>query len=57
MNIEAFLFTLPYMAKGMLGIFTVTAILILGIVILNKCTSRPDKKESAEVNVNSSDNQ
>lgn len=39
-NIELFLETLPYMAKGMLGIFTVTIIIMLGITILNKLTSK-----------------
>lgn len=44
MNVQAFLNTLQYMGLGMLGIFIVTAILILGIVVLNKATA-PRKKD------------
>lgn len=40
MNISAFLITLPIMAKGMLGIFAVTAVIILCMVILNKLTNK-----------------
>jgi len=40
MNVQLFLYTLPYMAKGMLGIFAVTLILVLCIVLLNKLSSR-----------------
>lgn len=36
MNLELFLTTLPIMAKGMLFIFIVTAVIILSIVLLNK---------------------
>ncbi len=38
MNIQAFLDTLPIMAKGMAGIFIVTAIIILTTVLLNRFT-------------------
>lgn len=40
MNIENFLYTLPYIAKGIVGIFVVTAIIILCIYSLNKLTSK-----------------
>lgn len=48
MNIDfdKFLVSLPIMAKGMLGIFVVTAVIILTIVILNKASS--SKKKSKE---------
>lgn len=39
MNVELFLETLPIMAKGMLFIFIVTAVIIISIVLLNKITS------------------
>lgn len=39
-NLERFLTTLPVMVKGMLGIFIVTAIIILAIVLLNKFTKK-----------------
>lgn len=45
LNVEQFLFTLPIMAKGMGGIFLVTAVIILTIVILNRVTSKSSKKE------------
>ncbi len=35
-NTEAFLSTLPYMGKGMLGIFVVTLVIIVSIMILNR---------------------
>ena len=40
MNVEQFLYTLPFMLKGLVGIFAVTAVIILCIVILNKATSK-----------------
>ena len=40
MNIENLLYTLPYIAKGIVGIFVVTAIIILCIYGLNKLTSK-----------------
>ena len=36
MNVEALLNTLPYMAKGMAGIFIVTCVIILSMTLLNK---------------------
>ncbi|MEG1523807.1 MAG: hypothetical protein RRZ24_04400 [Clostridia bacterium] len=44
MNIEQFLFTLPVMAKGMLGIFLVTGIIMLCIGLLNWLTGLKPKK-------------
>lgn len=40
MNINAMLDTLPIMAKGMLGIFIVTCVIILCITVLNKLFSK-----------------
>lgn len=42
LNVELFLQTLPLMGKGMLGIFVVTAVIILAIVALNKLTAPKD---------------
>ncbi len=39
-SIDAFIQSLPVMGKGMLGIFIVTAIIVLSILILNKVTSK-----------------
>ncbi len=39
-NPQAFLQNLPYMAKGMLGIFVVIGIIILITVILNSISSK-----------------
>ena len=36
MNINGFLATLPVIGKGMLGIFVVTAVIVLVIYLLNK---------------------
>ena len=44
-NFEGFLDTLPIMAKGMAGIFIVTAVIVLTILILNKITSKKDNTE------------
>lgn len=41
MNFDYFLTSLPYMGKGMLGIFIVTAVVVLTVNALN---SLPDKK-------------
>lgn len=38
MHFEEFLNTLPIMGKGMLGIFIVTGIIIVVMIILNKVT-------------------
>lgn len=45
-SIENLLATLPIMGKGMVGIFVVTAIIILTVMALNHLTSRKDKKKS-----------
>ena len=42
MNYEAFTGTLPIMGKGMLGIFIVTAVIILAMIVLNKITNKKD---------------
>ena len=39
MNTELFFYTLPFMAKGLLGIFTVTLVIILCIYLLNTLTA------------------
>lgn len=39
LNVEYFLNSLPLMGKGMLGIFIVTAVIILLVAGLNKATS------------------
>ena len=38
--VENMAYTLPMMGKGMLGIFIVTVIIIISVVILNKVTNR-----------------
>ncbi len=38
-NIQGFLDTLPIMGKGMLGIFIVTCVIILTVILLNKLTA------------------
>ena len=45
MNTQAFLDTLPLMAKGMAGIFIVTGIIILTTFLLNRFTTDKDKSE------------
>ena len=40
-NIGNFLSSLPYMGKGMLGIFIVTAVVVM---VVNALNSMPDKK-------------
>ena len=44
LNVKLFLETLGYMGKGLVGIFTVTAVIILSIFLLNKLGSAIDKK-------------
>lgn len=44
-NVELFLQTLPIMLKGMVGIFAVTGVIILGIFLLNKLSSVSLKKK------------
>lgn len=49
MSIENFLYTLPFMAKGMAGIFVVTLVIVFCIAALNKLTANIGKKnESGE---------
>ena len=43
MNFEAFLQTLPIMGKGMAGIFLVTGVIVLRILILGKAGNKPEK--------------
>ncbi len=40
MDINAMISTLPIMAKGMLGIFIVTAVIILSMILLNKFSGK-----------------
>ena len=46
MNIDfnAFLSSLPYMGKGMLGIFIVTALIVLVVNALNNIPEKKSKK-------------
>lgn len=48
MNVDLFLDTLPIMLKGMLGIFAVTALIILVIVILNHIKAKPEDSSSVQ---------
>lgn len=43
-NIEGFLNSLPLMGRGMFGIFAVTAVIILLVMLLNRLTSGDEKK-------------
>ena len=43
MNFEAFLQTLPIMGKGMAGIFLVTGVIVLCILILGTTGNKPEK--------------
>lgn len=36
MNISSFIYSLGIMGKGMLGIFAVTAVIVLTVTVLNK---------------------
>lgn len=47
-NWKRFAESFQYMGKGMLGIFIVIAILIVGITLLNKATSPKKKEENSE---------
>ena len=42
-HVERFISTLPVMLKGMLGIFIVTGIIILAIILLNALTKSKKK--------------
>jgi len=44
LNLEQFLYSLTLMGKGLIGIFTVTAIIIFSIWLLNKLTSAKKDK-------------
>lgn len=44
-NVEGLLSTLPVMGKGMLGIFTVTGVIILSIYALEKFTSNKEDND------------
>ena len=44
MNFEAFLQTLPIMAKGMAGIFLVTAVIIAAVLLLRGFSKNHDQK-------------
>lgn len=44
-DVDAFLISLKIMGKGLAGIFLVTLIIVLSIVLLNRLTS-PKKKNS-----------
>ena len=48
-DIAAFLETLPIMAKGMAGIFIVTAEIKLSIIILNAVKRRAEKKDNKNI--------
>ena len=43
MNFDAFLQTLPIMGKGMAGIFLVTGVIVLCILIWSKTGNKPEK--------------
>lgn len=42
---DAFLASLPYVGKGMFGIFLVTALIIGSVALLNKLTNPKKKKD------------
>ncbi len=43
-NFEYFLSSLPYMGKGMLGIFVVTAVVVMVVNALNCMPEKKNKK-------------
>lgn len=43
-NVEAFLSTLPIMGKGMAGIFIVTGVIILAMILLRAVSDSDQKK-------------
>lgn len=47
-NFKAMLDTLPIMGKGMLGIFIVTGVIVLAIILLNKLTAPKHKNNDTE---------
>ena len=44
-DFQAFLNSLPYMGKGMLGIFVVTAVIVLFVNALNSLPEKKDKED------------
>lgn len=44
-NFEAFLASLPYMGKGMLGIFIVTAVIVGLVSVINAIPEKKDKQD------------
>lgn len=49
-NVENFLKSFEYMGKGMLGIFIVVSILVLGVNLLNKATTPKEKNKENDSN-------
>ena len=47
-DVNALLETLPYMGKGMAGIFVVTAIIVLVVNALNNIPEKKSKKNKEE---------
>lgn len=43
-NVEAFLNVLPVIGKGLAGVFIVTAVIILSMIILNKFSGKDNKE-------------
>lgn len=43
-NVEAFLNVLPVIGKGLAGVFIVTAVIILSMIILNKISGKSNKE-------------
>ena len=44
-DVQAFLDSLPYMGKGMLGIFVVTAVIVVFVNALNNLPEKKDKED------------
>ena len=44
-DFDAFLASLPYMGKGMLGIFVVTAVIVVFVNALNSLPEKKDKED------------
>ncbi|WP_295087149.1 hypothetical protein [uncultured Ruminococcus sp.] len=44
-NVQGFLDTLPIMGKGMAGIFIVTGVIILAMILLRALSDSEDKKD------------
>ena len=43
-NVEAFFNVLPVIGKGLAGVFIVTAVIILSMIILNKISGKFNKE-------------